>query len=561
MNTIIKAPQLPDLIYRDFRSQRIQEVHRHITAEEMILPERLHRLTLFTTFRCNLRCQYCHTIRHAPKGAQSDYTLARFRRLLDQIAPSQIDHIHFTGGEATLVHDLPNMITMARERGTLCSITTNGMAHPDVFRRLIDAGIQEIRISCDSHLPEQFNHLVNQKDAYQHVLHTIQELVRLRDKDEKPLHIIINMCVGRHNQQQLVEFVKRSASLNPDDIKLIPISTESVELSRFEAGQRILDELEEFLAGFPPQRFPLLRRKLTTVFNEFTWGLTDPTSKRLMTHCFVPLTERTVAGNSYYPCPVYIREGGEPLGSLEEDDFHTQQQKSLNFARGESCVSDPLCQQNCINCLRKFNVAANVRITRQMRGKSGAREPLTDVIEYSDLITRSEVWAHLHRIEQERRTFSTSVPYRPFLVIKPKGLAFKHHILDVLASKRMTIDRIVPIPDWNAAAMRLYTIPLTERRVFFGMLMARALPLIEGTSQGELLLLDGEYSINRLEQTKREIRNFLPPSNYVVFYQDDVFCISQGYLHSPDQRHYAIEASVLLGDTAGLHNPTRTSSM
>ena len=549
INTGTHVSQLPDLIYRDFRSQRIREAQRHFTAHDPILPEQLHRLTLFTTFRCNLRCQYCHTFQHTPTTAQSDYTLVRFKMLLDRFTPAHINHIHFTGGEATLVKDLPEMAAAARERAILCSLTTNGMAHPDIFRRLADAGIQEIRISCDSHIPEQFDRLVNRPGAYQRVLNTIRDLVRLRDDAGKPLYIILNMCVGEHNRHQLADCVQHFANLDLNDIKLIPILSNRPQLSRLGELHQTLDKLEDFLAGCSPQRFPLLRRKLVTVFDEFTWGLTDPNSKRLMRHCFVPLTERTVAGDGYYACPVYVREGGSRLGTLADDDFRTQQQKSLDFACGDSCVTDLLCKHNCINCLKRFNLEANARITGQMRGKYGRFEPITDTVEYAGQITQAEVRAQAQRIAHERQTSPTDMPYRPFLVIKPRGLAFKPQILDVLASKQITIDRMTPISDWNAAAMRFYTIPLTDRRVFFGLLMARALPLIEGTTRAELLWLNGEYSFDTLEQIKREIRDILPPSNYVVFYQDDVYCISQGYLHSPDPRHYAVEASVLLRET------------
>lgn len=539
--------QLPDLIYRDVRARRIHEAHQHLTAPEMRLPERLHRLTLFTTFRCNLACRYCHTIQHGPAApGQTDYTLARFRRLLERLDETPIAHLHFTGGEATLLPDLPEMAAAAHERGTQCSLTTNGMASPEMYERLVEAGVQEIRISCDSHRPEQFDAAVRRPGAHHHVITTIHHLARLRDAGRAPLYLIINMCVGSANQAQLVEAVQRFVSLGPDDVKLIPISTESGRLSRAADRHRLLDELEHVLDGLPPQRFPLLRRKVNTIFDEYTWGLTDPNSKRLMQHCCVPLGERTVAGDGYYACPVYVREGGPPLGRLDEDDFRAQQRASLAFARGDSCRTDALCRDNCINCLKRFNLEANLRITGTMVGKSGRREPVTAILEYADPIPRATVREHVRRIEQERRAWAERAPYRPFLVIKPNGLKWKDRILEELARRRIRIAATLPIPDWNAAAMRFYSVPLTERRVFFGLLMARALPLIEGTARAELLLLEGDYSGHLLQQAKQAVRQSLPPANYAILYQDDVYCISPGYLHSPDPRRHALEARVLL---------------
>ena len=54
----------------------------------------------------------------------------------------------------------------------------------------------------------------------------------------------------------------------------------------------------------------------------------DLTSKKLIQNCFVPLTERVYDAEYYYPCPVYVREGGKPLGRIDEDDMEAQQKKA-----------------------------------------------------------------------------------------------------------------------------------------------------------------------------------------------------------------------------------------
>ncbi len=538
----------PDLIYQDVRFDRIREISSCFRSHTTLLPERIHRVTLFTTFRCNLSCPYCHTIHNRPRQRTPDdpveYTLPLFRQVMDRMNVEGVNHIHFTGGEATLVQDLPGMVADATDRGIVSSLTTNGTASVRFYRDLVLKGLREVRISCDTHVPERFDVCVVRRGAYERVLASIRELTRLRDEEGMPVHIIINMCVSRDNREELVDLVKASVALNPDDVKLIPLSQESKEIGDFAARRRIIQELEAFLGEMPDHRLPLLRRKLNTVFARHTWGFEDLASERLMAHCFVPLSERTMDATSYYPCPVYVREGGEPLGRLTET-FSEQQEKTLAFVRGESCREDPICRTNCINCLKVFNLTANALERKRVRGRSGAAEPLTRVVTYPGVITHGEIYNEMARIAAERARFRRDAPFRPFLVIKPNGMGHRDKILSLIGAAGMAVSVRAPIPDWNAAAMRIYSVPLTEEKVFNGLLMQRTLPQIDGTAEGELLLLRGNHDAEALKRLKNRIRTHLPPSNYVIFHREDLLVTAQRYVHTPNADSYWIEANAL----------------
>lgn len=61
-----------------------------------------------------------------PQKAVS-FTYKAFGTLLAALQGAPIRHLHFTGGEATLVRDLPRMLGLAREWGVeRLSITSNG---------------------------------------------------------------------------------------------------------------------------------------------------------------------------------------------------------------------------------------------------------------------------------------------------------------------------------------------------------------------------------------------------------------------------------------------------
>ena len=74
--------------------------------------------------------------------------------------------------------------------------------------------------------------------------------------------------------------------------------------------------------------------------------------------CYIPLTERTVDGRFYYPCSVYVREGGAPLGEINESQAEQRRKTAAFVARGD-CLTDPICRRYCLHCTREFNARAN----------------------------------------------------------------------------------------------------------------------------------------------------------------------------------------------------------
>lgn len=541
---------VPDLIHSTCRQRRIDEIKNYFRTGYGSIPEALHRMILFVTYRCNLRCVYCKTISrqctYARREKQREYDLPTFEKLLESFAQLWIRHIHFTGGEATRVRDFPAMVRAASRKGITCSLTTNGTAPPGVYRDLVKNGLREVRISIDTPVPEDFDKRVGVPGTYRRVMKSMEELVRLRDEDGREIFIIINVSIGYDNRDQLSEIIKQFAALGPNDIKLITLVQAAGDLGDFEERQKRVQEVRGFLDDFDQNRFPLLRYKLRTLFDVEAIGLKDKESRHLMKHCFIPLTERTMDMTHYYPCSIYLREGGEPLGNIWDDSLRTQQKKIFNFIRSSSCLDDPICREYCINCCKKFNLYGNSVINHTLRDPAtGVDRALnlearcTEKVHYEDVLDRMQA------IEAERRHFPRDVPYRPFLVIKPSGMPVRARILELIRTCGIAVAKKVSITDWNETALRLYSFPLTEKKIFRGLILSRVLPGIETTSGAELLWLGEHYSIEDLEAVKTYIRSHFPPIRCLVHCGDDLILTTLGYLHSPTEKSYFIEHAVL----------------
>lgn len=373
-NCAVSAPTMcntyrslvPDLLFEDVQNERILEIQPYLEEPELVnasVP--LHRLTIFLTYACNLDCPYCKTIartaeelRLFPQKAHQ-FTLETFERLLQSQEDAPIRHLHFTGGEATLVRDLPRMVRLAKETGLEhVSITSNGTMPARCYEALIDSGMDEIRISVDAREAGMGALLTGRRHAWSASVDNLRLLSTMRAR-RSDFFLIANTVISSLNRRETLEIVRFLMALNVQDIKLIMVVQEKGSLGDFSEAEVILQEIERVLRDYPSHAFPLLRRKIRTIFDSEAIGLTDvPSAQRADWRCYIPLTERTVDSDNYYPCSVYLREGGMPLGRLD-DPAPVQREKTARFVREGKCLDDSICQQYCLHCTKNYNIAAN----------------------------------------------------------------------------------------------------------------------------------------------------------------------------------------------------------
>ncbi|MBI3829607.1 MAG: radical SAM protein [Planctomycetes bacterium] len=355
---------VPDLLFEDERDARVDEIRHLLEKPEQITEhDPLHRVTVFLTYRCNLVCPYCKTIARSEAELQArpekriTYSLEDFRTLLDGLGATPVRHLHFTGGEASLVRGLPEMIRLAKARGVeRVSMTSNGTRAPEIYLEALAAGLDELRISLDAADAALGQRLSGRPQAWEAAVRTIGVVAEAR-RHGAAAFLIVNTVVTPENRARLPEILAFVLALDPDDVKLITSVDAKEGLGDFPEAARVRAGLAAALAPYPLERFPLLRRKLETVFASDAIGLPQRESSNGF-RCYVPLTERTVDGRFYYPCSVYLREGGAPLGRIDEPQ-DLQRAQTAAFVKRADCLSDPICKRYCLHCTRNYNLAAN----------------------------------------------------------------------------------------------------------------------------------------------------------------------------------------------------------
>lgn len=161
-------------------------------------PSAPYRMDLALTYRCNNDCPHCYNarLRTYPELSTKDWI-----RIIDRLWELNIPHLIFTGGEPTLRKDLVELIAYAEEKGQITGLNTNGrrLSDPDYVAALVDAGLDHVQITIESHSPEIHDQMVNSKGAWD------QTKIGIQNALASPLYVMTNTTMLQNNRDSIAE--------------------------------------------------------------------------------------------------------------------------------------------------------------------------------------------------------------------------------------------------------------------------------------------------------------------------------------------------------------------
>ena len=191
----------------------IHDLDLEIKAPFSSRPSSPYRMDLALTYRCNNDCSHCYNAR--PRE-YPELPTAQMKDILDRIWELGIPHVVFTGGEPTLRDDLPELIAHAEHNGQITGINTNArrLRSAEYLRELIDAGLDHVQITVESHLPEIHDKMVCTRGAWK------QTIAGLENALESPLFVMTNTTMLRDNSSLLDETLVFLSSLGVPTVGL-----------------------------------------------------------------------------------------------------------------------------------------------------------------------------------------------------------------------------------------------------------------------------------------------------------------------------------------------------
>jgi radical SAM protein with 4Fe4S-binding SPASM domain len=109
-----------------------------------------YKVDLALTYGCNNECPHCYN--EPDRLAMGSLPVAEWKRIFEKLVAVGVPHFIFTGGEATLHPDLPELIAHADSLGPIVGLNTNGrrIAHLPYMEELARAGLNHVQVTLGS---------------------------------------------------------------------------------------------------------------------------------------------------------------------------------------------------------------------------------------------------------------------------------------------------------------------------------------------------------------------------------------------------------------------------
>jgi radical SAM protein with 4Fe4S-binding SPASM domain len=176
-------------------------------------PSAPYRMDLAITYLCNNECAHCYNAR--PRR-YPELSTAQWKLILDRLWEIGIPHIVFTGGEPTLRPDLPELIAHAEQNGQITGINTNGrrLKEHNYLQSLVDAGLDHIQITLESHDPKTHDEMVASPGAW------LDTTAGIRNALTSKIFVMTNTTLLTSNSQNIQDTLEYLAEIGVPTIGL-----------------------------------------------------------------------------------------------------------------------------------------------------------------------------------------------------------------------------------------------------------------------------------------------------------------------------------------------------
>ena len=294
----------------------------------------MQRCELILTDRCNFKCAYCRPLRADARG---DLPIEQAKKVVRSWAEDGLKNIRFSGGEPTIYPHILEIVKFAKKsRIERIAISTNGSADLSVYEELIDNGVNDISISLDGCCAADVEAMSGSSNTVgSKVIQNIADLSKLT-------YVTVGVVLTDDNYDKVCEIIEFADSLGVADIRVIPAAQNDVLVEAMDnIPEKILD------------KHPILKYRTDNVRQGIgVRGIKETDCHR----CLLLQDDSVVAGDYHFPCIIYLREGGEPIGVF--DDYEKVRKARVKWANEHDTYADPICSSNCLDvCVQYSNKA------------------------------------------------------------------------------------------------------------------------------------------------------------------------------------------------------------
>ena len=286
---------------------------------------KMQRCELIVTDKCNFHCPYCRGLRPDCEG---DMPKDRALFVLRQWILDGLQNVRFSGGEPTLYPHLLDLVAYCSYGGVnRIAISTNGSAELSTYKELMERGVNDFSISLDSCCASMGESMMGKCGYFDIVTGNIEYL-------SKHTYVTVGTVLTNQNIGFVDDIILFAHDLGVADIRIIPAAQETLTVSAFELP---------IIKNHPILQYRMNRLKTNQPFR----GLCDTDCHT----CHLLKDDSVVAGNYHFPCVIYLREGGDPIGEVS----HNMRHERIEWIKRTDTHKDEICKNNCLDVCVDYN--------------------------------------------------------------------------------------------------------------------------------------------------------------------------------------------------------------
>ena len=277
------------------------------------------RCEMILTDRCNFSCPYCRGLNY--KG---DMPTSLVIQTLLEWTKHKLHAVRFSGGEPLAWSgDLEYVVRYARDLGVPhIAISSNGSYPLERYLALIDNGVNDFSISLDACCSSFGDKMAGVNCKWKTVTNNIREIAQR-------VYTTVGIVLTETNIDQLVDIVKFAHDLGVADIRIIS-AAQFNQLLDVAIPDNILNA------------HPILRYRVNNILNgRNVRGIEEYDSHR----CYLAIDDSVVCGKYHFPCVIYMREHGNPIGEIGPN----MREDRILWSKTHDTQTDPICQKNCLD--------------------------------------------------------------------------------------------------------------------------------------------------------------------------------------------------------------------
>jgi len=312
-------------------------------AANVSLTSPLSRCELILTDRCNFRCPYCMGVEE--KYAH-DLSLTEAKNIVKLWADDKLQNVRFSGGEPTIWRGLPELIGYTKSLGVKrIAISTNGSKSLDYYYSLMEVGVDDFSISLDACCASTGDTMLGGiRGMWKKVTDNIKALA-------KKAYVTVGVVFTEENVKELTETIRfASEELGVSDIRIISAAQWNKTLKVADIPKEILD------------KNPILKYRVQN-FNKGRnvrgIGVNDNHQ------CPLVIDDMAVMNGYHFPCIIYLRQHGEPIGKME-GSIEKIRQERFEWYKNHNTFEDSICKRICLDVCVDYNNRVR-ELNQQMR--------------------------------------------------------------------------------------------------------------------------------------------------------------------------------------------------